>query len=45
MKNTVFFSVGEFTGMIIGIDPEGRLMIETEYGIEKFNFKEIRYLD
>jgi len=35
----------EFTGMIIGIDPAGRLMVETENGLKKFNFKEIRYLE
>ncbi len=40
-----FFSMVEFTGMIIGIDPAGRLMVETENGIEKFNFKEIKYLE
>ncbi|MGD9328103.1 MAG: biotin--[acetyl-CoA-carboxylase] ligase [Cyclobacteriaceae bacterium] len=40
-----FFSSGEFTGMIIGIDPAGRLMVDTENGLEKFNFKEIRYLE
>jgi len=40
-----FFSMVEFTGMIIGIDPAGRLMVETENGLKKFNFKEIRYLE
>ena len=40
-----FYSTAEFSGMIIGIDPAGRLMVETENGLERFNFKEIRYLE
>jgi BirA family biotin operon repressor/biotin-[acetyl-CoA-carboxylase] ligase len=40
-----FISSDEFKGIIIGIDKIGRLEVKTEKGLEKFNFKEIKYLE
>lgn len=40
-----FISSVKFKGIIIGIDQIGRLMVETEHGLKKFNFKEIQYLE
>jgi BirA family biotin operon repressor/biotin-[acetyl-CoA-carboxylase] ligase len=40
-----FISAYEFEGIIIGIDQIGRLEVKTENGLEKFNFKEIKYLE
>ena len=40
-----FISSAKFNGIITGIDQIGRLEVETEKGLEKFNFKEIKYLE
>lgn len=40
-----FMSSSKFDGIIKGIDPIGRLLIKTDKGLEKFNFKEIQYLE
>jgi len=40
-----FFSSSKFNGIITGIDQLGRLEIKTDKGLEKFNFKEIKYLE
>ena len=39
-----FISSYEFEGIINGIDRMGRLEVKTGKGLEKFNFKEIKYL-
>ena len=40
-----FISSSKFDGIIKGIDPIGRLEVKTDKGLEKFNFKEIKYLE
>lgn len=40
-----FISSSRFKGIITGIDQIGRLKVKTEKGSEKFNFKEIKYLE
>lgn len=40
-----FISSSKFNGIITGIDETGRLEIKTGKGLEKFNFKDIKYLD
>lgn len=40
-----FISTVEFKGIITGIDRIGRLEVKTENGLQKFNFKEIKYLE
>jgi len=40
-----FMSSSKFDGIIKGIDPIGRLEVKTDKGLEKFDFKEIKYLE
>jgi len=40
-----FMSFSKFDGIISGIDQIGRLEVKTDKGLEKFNFKEIKFLE